>query len=186
MVPSASRQQVRPMAFIVGALGVLGAVYYWMSRARGAADMADDVADMAQSVTGAARRWNFRRQTDQHPIDCIEEQNLALGGLAVAFMELGGRPTAEDEATMHVALRSKLRISAEDADELAILGRWFIQQCPTTEAAFARLGRKLKLLTGPRGSLHIGAILDHMIENGRRPSSRQTDALDELDRLFRP
>lgn len=175
------------MGFLVAALGALAAVYFWMNRARNVAHMADEVADMASSVLGAARRWNFRRSHDKHPVDCIEEQHIATGALAVAFLELGGTPTREDKGRMNVALRAKLRISAEDADEVAVLGHWLVGQCGTAAAAVTRLGRQLRKLAGERGLMQISEVIDHMTDGGRLAMvPAQVDALAELGRIFKP
>ena len=48
------------MPFIMGLLAVALGGYFGMNRARNAAHMAGDPADMAQDVLGAARRFGFR------------------------------------------------------------------------------------------------------------------------------
>ena len=44
------------MPFIMGILAIAIGGYFWMNRARNAAYMANDLADMAQGVMGAVRR----------------------------------------------------------------------------------------------------------------------------------
>ncbi len=174
------------MAFVASALAVLGVLYLWLGRAKSAAHLADDVADMAGSVIGAANRWNFRRTHDKHPVECIDEQNIAFGALAVAFLELGGMPTTDDKAGMNVSIRSQLRISAEDADEVMVLGHWLVGQCGTVDAAVTRIGRRLFKLTGPRGLIPVREVIDDMVARSNKPlTAGQQDALAELDRIFK-
>ncbi|MDH5797344.1 MAG: hypothetical protein OEZ19_02175 [Paracoccaceae bacterium] len=174
------------MPFVIAALGAIAAAYFWANRARNAAYIADDMIDIAQTALGAARRFNFRRKANTHPIDCIDDSKIAVGALAVAFLELGGLPTVEDKATMKVALRSGLRVSEDDAEELSVLGSWMIQQCKGADAAFTRLARRLRKLTSASGLDDLMPVLTHIVNNlPGALTARQQDALSDLDRIFR-
>ena len=83
------------MPVILGILGLLAAAAFWMYRMRDAADTAGELLEMGRDVIGAAKRWNFRRTHNVHPVEGIEEARLAAGALAVSLVELGDMPTKE-------------------------------------------------------------------------------------------
>jgi len=110
------------MPILVALLGILAAGYFWMNRARNAANMVDEIADVAQTALGAARRFGFRRQANKHPVDCIEEPDLAVSGLAVAFLELVAIPTEKNKHAVLLGLQHALGVSLAEAEELAAVG----------------------------------------------------------------
>ncbi|KPP92030.1 MAG: hypothetical protein HLUCCA08_06845 [Rhodobacteraceae bacterium HLUCCA08] len=175
------------MPVILGLLALAAGVVFWMMRAQGAANTARDVADMAQDVRLAARRFGFRRRADIHPAESIEDPKLAVAGIAVAFAELDDLPTAEDRARLHVALRAVLRMSDADAQEMEVLGRWLMTQCGGPDATIARLSRKLFRLDGGGHADALDDILTRITDAaGKAPSRRQAEALEDIARALRP
>ncbi|HCP80670.1 MAG TPA: hypothetical protein DIT67_03450 [Octadecabacter sp.] len=83
------------MPFIIVLLGTIGAAYFWTQRARKARDMVNDVADMANNVRLAARRFGFNRKMNVHPVESIEAPRLAIAAIGPARLELDELPTAE-------------------------------------------------------------------------------------------
>ena len=53
------------MHLVIAALGILTAVYFFVIRARGAAEMTSELIDMAADVRAAARRLGFRPNGDR-------------------------------------------------------------------------------------------------------------------------
>ena len=52
------------MHVLAGLLALAIGIYFFFIRARNAAHIADEVADMAQTAVGAARRFGFRRRAN--------------------------------------------------------------------------------------------------------------------------
>ncbi len=174
------------MPILLALLGAMAGAYFWMNRARDAANMAGDIAGMAQNAMGAARRFGFRRQANKHPVDCIEDSNLAVGGLGVAFVELAGVPTAEQHNDLLIGLQSALEISLTDAEELAALGHWFVQECQGPQPGFNRLAKRLRKLSGPQGLLTFMEAIKRLTKSENTPLSQyQIEALNDLQRVFR-
>lgn len=174
------------MAYILGLLALAAGALIWIQRARNAAEISHDVIDMAQTAMGAARRWGFRRKTNVHPVDAIDEPPLAIGGLATAYLELEGLPTAEAKEAMTGALRAGLDITQKDAEELVILGHWFVQECSGPVNATPRLARRLYKLTGPEGLAQVMPVISAISETGGGSlTDRQREALDEIKSAFR-
>ncbi len=173
------------MPILIAILGVLAGAHFWMHRARNAADMATEVVDMAQTAMGAARRYGFRRRAEKHPVDCIDEQSLAVGGLAAAFLELGGVATLQSKRAALAGLQSALRIDLTQAEELMIVGAWFVRECNGPTPAFARLAKRLNKIQGPEAIDPATAVLTRISEDGSDElTPAQIDALGDLKRIF--
>lgn len=164
------------MPVILAILTAAGAAAFWLYRMRGAADAAREAGQMGRDVIGAARQWNFKRRTDVHPVDAIDEAAVAKGALATAFSELDDLPTAEGRA----ALLSRLDVTRDEADELAVLGHWLVGQCGGPAAAIPRLGRRLAKLDGPRAVEEVAVLVEVTAQGD--PSERQQEALADLVR----
>jgi hypothetical protein len=173
------------MPILLALIAVAGVAYFWYWRARNAAEVASEVADMAQSVLGAARRFGFRRRANVHPVDSIEDPKLAVGGLATAFFELSGMPTAEQKHTLVIGLQSVLDLPLDAAEEMVVLGHWLVNACNGPSPAVSRLARKVRTMSGIDGLTQAMAILDRVASVGGGLSPGQREALDEVKRIFR-
>jgi hypothetical protein len=174
------------MPFLIGLVGIAVAIYWFFVRSRNAANVATDLFDVANDVRLAARRFGFRRRSDLHPVESIEDPNMAIAGIAVAFLELDDYPTQEQRQALLVQLQSKLVLDEGAATELTILGRWFMNECGGPQPAIARLSRKLFKLSGAKTMEPLLAIVQAvlLVGNGQL-NDNQRDALDDVRRAFR-
>lgn len=173
------------MPFIIALVGIIAAAFFWASRARNAAHVATDLADMANDVRLAARRFGFRRRADVHPAESIEDPNLAIAGIAIAFVELDGFPTQEHRDALNVQLRALTRVDQEAADEMVILGRWLVSECGGPSAAISRLSRKLYRMEGAAALDPVLNVVKNTLAGQSALNDRQKDALHELQTAFR-
>lgn len=171
------------MPFLIALAGIAIAAFVWAQRARTARDTAIDLADMANDVRLAARRFGFRRQTNIHPVESIEDPRLTIAAIATAFIELDTLPTAEMRAQLMLQLRSKLQTNADEAEEMEVLGRWLMTECGGAEPAIARLSRKLYKLGGAEQLDPLVSILKATVKAPLTPPQR--DALADITRALR-
>ncbi len=175
------------MPVILAAVAAITAVLFFILRARNAANAATDLLDMANDVRLAARRFGFRRQTNLHPVESIEDANIAIAGIASAFLELDDLPTADQREALAWELSKGLNVSKDDADELCILGRWMVSECGGADPAISRLSRKLFRMDGSGrfGPLLtvISGTLSQSASGGL--NTKQTEALDDVKRAFK-
>jgi hypothetical protein len=172
------------MPFLLALVGIIVAAYVWASRARNAANVATDLADMANDVRLAARRFGFKRRTDIHPAESIEDPNLAIAGIAIAFVELDDFPTQEHRAALNVHLRAQTRVDQETADEMVILGRWLVTECGGASPAISRLSRKLFRLKGAPAFDPLLTIIQNTLDGQSGLNQRQKEALHEVKNAF--
>lgn len=174
------------MPVLIALLAALAGAYFWMNRARDAAKMVDELAGAAQNAMGAARRFGFRRQANKHPVDCIEEPALAVGGLSVAFMEMGGTPTKERQQRLLIGLQSALDVNLTEAEELSIVGHWFVQESKGPQPALTRLAKRLFKISGTAGLDPAMTVIGQLADSPNDPlHQRQQEALSEIERIFR-
>lgn len=176
------------MPVIMAILAVAAGVIFWTMRARNAAGAARELADMAGDVMSAARRFGFRRRYNEHPVDSLQDRGVAIAGLGVAFMELGGLPTTEQQNALLVSVQHRLGHDLKRAEEALVLGRWLVSECGGPHPGFARLSRRLVRLGGPAAYDPATEVLRDVAaaNRGGTLSEQQCEALEDLVRQFRP
>lgn len=174
------------MPYILGLLGLIGAAYFWAQRARNAAVMTEELAGMASDVMSAARRFGFRRKLNLHPVDSLDDANVAIAALGIGFLELGGLPSRENHTALIEALQVELTQSRDKAEESVILGRWLISESGGPVTGIERLARRLYKQRGIEGFAPMMQILRAVAAS--QPSgisAKQTEVLESLSTIFR-
>lgn len=175
------------MPYLIALFGIVIGAYIWIQRARTAAEATQELAGVAQDVLAAAKRFGFRRKQNLHPVDSLEEPDVAIAGAGMAFLELGGLPTAEQQDKLIVSLQTHLGQSHNKAEEAAILGRWLVTECGGAQAGLTRMARRLYKLRGRDSFQPLMAVLKDVVAAGRdgAVSARQSEALAEIAALYR-
>ncbi|MGB3314820.1 MAG: hypothetical protein WBB85_10440 [Albidovulum sp.] len=175
------------MPVILGLIGAITVAFIWIMRMRNAAEMTHEIAGVAQDVLSAARRLGFRRRMNLHPVESLDEPKLAIGALGIAFLELGGLPTAEQQNILLKSLQAHIGQSLDDAEETLILGRWLVNESNGPEPAITRLSRRLAKLDRAGSFTPLMAVLNDVAQASRdgAVSDRQRDALTEIARAFK-
>ncbi|MCG7574564.1 hypothetical protein MHM39_13395 [Phaeobacter sp. CNT1-3] len=174
------------MHIILGALSFIAVIYFWVIRARNAADATQGVLETANDVRLAARRFGFKRRSNMHSVDAVEDPIVAAAALAVAFLELDDFPTAEQKSALTSALRENLQVSHQDAEELITLGHWLTNECQGAVSAVPRLSRRLYRLSGQDHFVAVTRSLQMLVRFGTgHLSAKQQDALNEMSRIMK-
>ena len=160
---------------------VAGAVWLWMRN--NPREALDTAVDVATTVRNAPRRLAFRKQTKAHPVEGIDDPRIALCAIAQGFLELDDLPTKEQRQTLHVLLRSKLRCTEEEAEEMEVLGRWLISQCDGAKQAIPRLARRLYKIDEANSWDVLQDILMRLVDGDL--TSAQTGAIEDLRAAMR-
>jgi hypothetical protein len=174
------------MPVILGLLALITAVGIWMYRARMAADTMNQIGDLVGDVASAARRLGFRRRNNMHPVESLDEPNVAIAGAAVAFLEMGGIPTAEAQDKLNVSLQHHLSLPQDQAAEAIILGRWLMTESMGPQPGFVRLVKRLYKLRAHDGFAPLMAVIGDAARGaGNVLTPRQRDALDEVRVIYK-
>jgi len=171
---------------LLGLLGIIVTAYIWANRARDAGHMVNDLADMAGDVRAAARRFGFSRRANVHPVESIDNPNVAAAALASAFVALDDMPTKDQKDRLNIELRRVLQVDGETSQELMVLGHWLVAECNGPQPAITRLAKKLYRLEGPSALEPLMDIIKGVLpKDGQGLSTRQSEAIDELKTAFR-
>jgi hypothetical protein len=174
------------MPFIIGILALIAGAYFWAQRARNAADMTRELAGVASDVAAAARRFGFRRRRDAHPVESLEDGDVAVAGTAIAFLELGGLPSTDQQDKLIISLQSRLGMDHDKAKEALILGRWLVTESNGAQPGFTRLVRKYAKMKGIAGFETLMMVLRDVTDaNKGVVSPQQGDALDEVKQIYK-
>lgn len=165
------------MPFIILILSAIGGAIWWWVR-NNPRDAIHTAQDVATTIRNAPRRLAFRRQTNAHPVEGIDDHRIAIGVIAQSFVELDDLPTKEQRQTVYVILRSKLRCTEDEADEIVTLGRWLIDQCKGPNPAITRISRRLYKIDGDASWDLLQDILAHLVTGDL--SQRQIDSIDDI------
>ncbi len=174
------------MHIVIGVLALLGGAYFWIQRMKGAAEMTQDLAGVAGDVMAAARRLGFRRKYNQHPVEAVDDPNLAIAAAGLAFLELAGLPSTEQHNGLVVSLQNHLNLPHDKAQESLILGRWLLTESGGPEPGLARLTRRLYKLNGMESFQSLMSVLKDVASAGNGGiSDKQREALADITRLYR-
>ena len=174
------------MPVFLAILAAAGGLIFWMTRVRNAGLAARELVDMVGDLSSAARRFGFRRQAGRHPVDVLDQPDVAVAGLGMAMMELGGLPTQEQHAALLVSLQHHLGHDLEKAQEAQVLGRWMMMQCGGPIPGFSRLARRLSKLGGAEVFDPAMAVLRDVAKaQGAAITPQQKEALEELAQAFK-
>ena len=158
-----------------------GAIWWWVrNNPREALSVA---ADAATTLRNAPRRIAFRRQTNAHPVEGIDDPRIAICAIAQSFIELDDLPTQEQRQKLHVLVRTKLRCDGEEAEEMEVLGRWLMTQCGGAASAIPRLGKRLFKIDGTASWDLLQDVLGSLVEG--ELSSAQVSAIEDLRVAFK-
>ncbi|WP_128910582.1 hypothetical protein [Tropicibacter alexandrii] len=174
------------MPFIIAAIGAIAAIYFFVIRARNAQHMATEVLDAANDVRLAARRFGFKRRTNVHPVDSIDDPNIAIAALGSAFVELDDLPTADQRQALSRALARSANVPHAEAEEMLVLGRWIMNECGSPAQAVPRIGRKLYKMSGADAFQPLLEVVQATAQAGRSGlSQKQKEALADVQNAFR-
>lgn len=174
------------MPYLIALLGLIGAISYWLFRIRMARDALDNISGAASDVIAAARRFGFRKKYNAHPVEGLDDPDVAIAGAGLAFLELSGLPTTEQQDALILSLQHRLGHSANKAEEAVILGRWLVSESGGSSGGLARLTKRLYRLKGGEGLPPLMQVLDDVAKAGRdgKISERQREALQDISRSF--
>lgn len=170
------------MIFVI--LGAISAAAIWYWRFSMARDAAREIGSIAVDLANAPRRFGFRRRANAHPVEGVDEPDLAIAAIATAFLELGGMPTREDQIALASTLNSQLGIPPDDAEEMMILARWLVGECQGPQPAITRITKRLAKLD-PKAFQTLLPVLNEVGSRAGSLSDRQRDALEEIARILK-
>lgn len=148
--------------------------------------MASDVANAANDVRLAARRFGFKRKTNLHPVESVEDTRVAAAGVLSALLAQDAIPNAARREAMLVQMQSVFGCNKPEAEELELLGHWLVGQCGTPSAAVSRLSRRLAKLAGAEALPDLERMIQTIYATeGATLPDHILDAMTDIKSRFR-
>ncbi|MEH6644145.1 hypothetical protein [Sulfitobacter sp.] len=169
---------------ILGGLIAVGFLTY--RRFQRGAYLAGDMSVAPAPVRAAAKRLGFHAQPNVHSIVSVPTAELCVAAMAVAFAQMDDKVTP-DEDVIITSLKKHLQLEQQEAQDMALMGPWLVEQGGGPTPAFERLTKRLKQLDhGPVFSKMMNVIGDVKAAGTKgMASARQADAMGTLARIFR-
>ncbi|MFV0411017.1 MAG: hypothetical protein ACK5LJ_15360 [Paracoccus sp. (in: a-proteobacteria)] len=149
-----------------------------------ARNAAREISNIAGDMMNAPRRFGFRRRANAHPVEGVDDPKLAAASIALAFLELNGMSSRDDQYALAATLSRQQAIPHDDIDEMMVLGRWLIGECQGPQPAITRLTKRLRQLDAA-GFQTLLPILNEIGTRSGGLSQRQREALDEIARILK-
>ncbi len=136
------------MPVIIAVLGAIAAAAYWMYRMKDAKNAAQDLMEMGNDVRLAARRFQYKRRTNVHPIDGVDDARLVAAGIMAIAAEMDGAITKAEQDVMMDQAVSTFNCTDVDAEEFIVFGRWLAAQGNNRDETLRRLIKRVITLGG--------------------------------------
>lgn len=121
-----------------------------------------------------------------HPAEAIEDPDIALAGIGAAFLALDDLPTKGQRSALISGIERAAGLTLTDAGELAVLGRWIMEQSDGPGQSVSRLSRRLYKMRGAEGFPPLMTVIDTVAKAGdAQLSRRQKEALGDMRQGFR-
>ena len=172
------------MHILLGILGVVGVVVFWLWRMRNAATAARDVVEVADDMRAAVRRFGYRRKANQNPLDGIEDPRLAAAGILTAFANMDGALSREEITAIEGACKAAFGCDLAEAEQVAAYGRWLVQQSAgNMDEVIRRLARNLVGKLDREEVRELLALVEEVSGvDGGTLSDAQRDTFERLER----
>ena len=141
------------MPIILGLLGVISAIAFFIWRMKNAADATREIVSTADDMRGKVHYWWFRRNYNKHPLQLIEDPREAAVAWMVAMAQDDGVVSEAELAEIRTQMRATLDI--DTPVETLARARWAVRDLRNLDSCATRLIPLLrrKLALHERGQL---------------------------------
>jgi hypothetical protein len=171
------------MPVLIAIIGILVGGVIWYNRIKAAGEAAGELKDMANDVRLAARRFGFKRRSNVHPIDAIDDARLAASGIVAATAQMDGLWDQSMWDAMVQQCQSVFGSALDEAEEIVTFSRWIADQGKNLHETVRRLSKRLKALAGPAGVDDTVAMICAV--SGRAGNGKSRNADDSIDTVVR-
>ena len=129
------------MHIILGVITALGALAFWLYRAREAAHAAHELGDMAGNVRGMFRRWRWRKRTELDLSRQVDDPSLAAAVMMCAMAQSDALLTERERDVMLDQMQRNMGLDETQAEELFARARWLTSDMKDLDATLRRVSR---------------------------------------------
>lgn len=175
------------MHVLIAMAAVFGGLMLWYWRLKMAREAAGELADVANDVRLAARRFAYKRRQSSHPLDCVDDPRLAAAGIALAVAGIDQPLSRSELQAMHRGARELFTATEAEAADIVAFGRWIAGQANSPEEAVRRLTKVIRRTAGTG----VGADLQRLVErvagaDGGSLGTREQEVIGRIGHELRP
>lgn len=151
-----------------------------------AGHVAGELKDAANDVRLAARRVGFKRRSNVHPIDALDDARLAAAGIVAATAQMDRLWDQDMSDAMVQQVQSVFDVSVDEAEEMVVFARWIADQGGNPHEAVHRMARRLKGLAGRDAMVDTVQMIRGVSgRNGRMLSRDAEEAIETVERVLK-
>lgn len=174
------------MPFLIAIVGLLVAAFVWYNRIKQAGHFAGELKDAANDVRLAARRFGFKRRSNVHPIDALDDARLAAAGIVAATVQMDGMWEQSMWDAMVQQAQSVFDVALDEAEEIVTFARWIAVQGGNPHEAVRRMSRRLKRLAGKDAMADTVQMIRGVSGRGGRALSHDAqEAIETVERVLK-
>lgn len=164
---------------------VLVGLAFWYSRLIAAREASETLADAANDVRLAAKRFAYRRRIKTHPLDSVDDARIAVLGIIAAMIQMDHLWDKDTYNQMVRQAQSLFHIDAKEATEMTILAKWLSDQSHDRDEVVRRLGRRLRDMAGQAVLPELERLITVMVGADGTRSESVEEAQAALVRALR-
>lgn len=174
------------MHIVIAVISLLIGGAYWYSRLNAAGRAAGDLRDAANDVRLAARRFGFKRRSNVHPIDALDDARLAAAGIVAATAQMDCMWEQSIWIAMLQQTQSVFNVDLQEAEEITTFARWIADQGGNPHEAVRRLSKRLKRLAGQDALEDTVTMIRAVSGRGGRVLSQDAkEAIETVERVLK-
>lgn len=174
------------MPVLIAIAGLLVAGLIWYNRLKQAGHVAGELKDAANDVRLAARRFGFKRRSNVHPVDALDDARLAAAGIVAATVQMDGMWDQSMWDAMVQQAQSVFEIDMQEAEGITTFARWIADQNNNPHEAVRRMSRRLKKLGGAEALAGTVEMITAVCRRGGRNLSQDAkDAIATVERVMK-
>ena len=143
------------MPVILGLLGLISAIAFFIWRMKDAADASREIISTADDVRGKVHYWWFRRNYNKHPLQLIDDPREAAVAWMVALAQDDGVVSEAELAEIRTQMVATLGI--ETPVEMLARARWAVRDLRNLDFCASKL---MPLLRRKLGRHERSQLLD--------------------------
>ncbi len=171
------------LPILLGVLGAIGALAFWILRARDVAHASRDLADVAGDFRLAARRLGLSGRHEENPIEAVTDPRLAAAGVMASMALLDGPLSEAELGEIVLQCRKVFEVDDRDARDISVYGQWLAGQRREPSDALMHLTKRFTALASddaPRRD--VMAMVSAVAAVGDGPSEQQKLAIGQTQR----
>jgi uncharacterized tellurite resistance protein B-like protein len=116
------------MHILLGLVGAVAAIGFWIYRIRAAADAAREVADLAGEAANLPRKLRFRGKARRKGLDVIDDPREAAGVLMLCVLRIDGEVTPAHKEAVTGQMVTGFELDRDAAEEILARASWHVSE----------------------------------------------------------